>query len=260
MASNSSRCYPEAVALFKTLQRKFGISAPRVAVYAHVPWYWRWLGVVVAAAVLGGVGWATYDYGLTFAGYRQSEAGRALSQLNRTIDHQRQELSGLRTRVAQAEQQLQIERATYGDLAKQVKTLTEENATLKEDLAFFQSLMPASTRDGGLTINRFKVQKEALPGEYRYRLLLVQASQRAKEFQGRLQFVLNLQQDDRKVVLTLPPEDEKNVKEYRLSFKFFQRVEGTFKVSPEAVVKSLQVRVFENGSDTPKLTQSVNAS
>jgi len=231
-----------------------------VAVHPHVPWYWRWLAVIVSAAALGGVGWATYDIGLTFAGYRQSEAGRALSQLNRTIDHQRQELSALRTRVAQAEQQLQIERATYGDLGKQLKTLAEENAALKEDLAFFQSLMPASPRDGGLSINRFKVQKEALPGEYRYRLLLVQASQRAKEFRGRLQFVLNLQQDDRKVVLMLPPENDNSVKEYRLRFKFFQRIEGTFKVSPEAVVKSLQVRVFENGSDTPKLTHSVNVS
>lgn len=246
--------------LFKTFQRKFGIAAPRVSVHADVPWYWRSLGVAAAIVALGSLGWMIYDYGLTFAGYRQSEAGRALSQLNRTIDHQRQELAALRTRVAQSEQQLQIERATFADLTKQIKTLAEENAALKEDLAFFQSLMPAGARDRGLSINRFKVQKEALPGEYRYRLLLVQASQRAKEFHGRLQFVLDIRQDNRKVVLMLPPDNEKDVKEYRLTFKFFQRVEGTFKVSPDAVVKSLQVRVFENGSDTPKLTESVNVS
>lgn len=246
--------------LFKGLKRNFGIAAPRVSVHAEVPWYWRSLGVAAAAAALGGVGWVIYDYGLTFAGFRQSEAGRALSQLNRTIEHQRQEIAALRQRVAQAEQQLQIERATFGDLTKQIKAFTEENAGLKEDLAFFQSLMPASARDGGLSINRFKVQKEALPGEYRYRLLLVQANQRAKEFHGRLQFVLDIQQDNRKVVLLLPPDDEKDVKEYRLTFKFFQRVEGTFKVSPDAVVKSLQVRVFENGSVKPKLTQSVSVS
>jgi hypothetical protein len=120
--------------------------------------------------------------------------------------------------------------------------------------------MPASNRDGGISINRFKLEKDALPGEYRYRFLLVQASQRAKEFKGRLQFVLNLQQDGRSVVLTLPADGEKNVKDYRLSFKFFQRIEGTFKIAPGAVVKELQVRVFENGSNTPKLTQSVNAS
>jgi hypothetical protein len=72
--------------------------------------------------------------------------------------------------------------------------------------------------------------------------------------------VLNLEQGDRKFVLTLPAEGEKNVKEYQVSFKFFQRVEGTFKVAPNAVVKSMQVRVFESGSIAPKLSQTVNLS
>lgn len=248
------------VALLKTLQRKFGIAAPRMSVQPHVPWYWRWLGILLVGLVVVGVGLATYDFGMSFAGFRQGEADRALTQLNRTIDRQQRDMAEMRGRVAAAEQQLKIERATYGDLTKQVKSLTEENATLKEDLAFFQSLMPASNRDGGISINRFTLEKDALPGEYRYRFLLVQASQRAKEFHGRLQFVLNVQQDGRKLVLTLPGENDKDVKDYRLSFKFFQRIEGTFKIAPDAVVKELQVRVFENDSNAPKLTQSVNVS
>ena len=81
-----------------------------------------------------------------------------------------------------------------------------------------------------------------------------------KEFQGTLQFVLNLEQGERKLVLTLPAENEKNVKEYQVNFKYFQRVEGTFKVAPDAVVKSLQIRVFENGSVAPKLSQTASVS
>ncbi len=246
--------------LIRALQRKFGISAPRMAVRAHVPWYWRWLGYVVLGALVVGVGWTTYDYGMEFAGFRQSEAARALARLNDEIRSRETQITELRSQVAAAERQMQIERATYGDLARQVKTLTEENAALREDLAFFQSLMAAGGKEGALSINRFRIQPEALPGEYRYRLLLVQTGQRVKEFHGTLQFVLNLEQGDRKLVLTLPPEGEKNVKEYQISFKFFQRVEGTFRVAPGAVVKSLQVRVFENGSVAPKLSQTVSVS
>jgi hypothetical protein len=91
-------------------------------------------------------------------------------------------------------------------------------------------------------------------------LLLVQTGQRVKEFHGRLQLVLNLQQDSRKVVLTLPPDQDKNVKEYQLNFKSFQRIEGTFKIPPDALVRGMQVRVFENGSNAPKLTQTVDVS
>lgn len=246
--------------LLKTLKRKFGISAPRVAVRTHISWYLRWLGIVAVGGLIFGAGWATYDFGMEFAGFRRGEADRALAELKGTIETQRRELSELHSKVARAERQLQIERATYGDLAKQVKSLAGENATLKEDLAFFQSLMPASGKDGAITINRFRLQQETLPGEYSYRLLLVQTGQRAKEFQGSLQFVLNLQQNDRQMVLTLPPEQDKSAKEYRLNFKFFQRIEGTFKVPSDAVVKGMQVRVFENGGNTPKLTQNVNIS
>lgn len=244
----------------KLLQRKFGISAPRVTVRTHVPWYLRWLGVIAIGGLVFGIGMSTYDFGMEFAGFRQREADRRLEKLMEKISSQQSELSDLRSRATAAERQLQIESATDGDLAKQVKSLANENATLKEDLAFFQSLMPASGRDGAVSINRFHLQQDTLPGEYHYRLLLVQSGQRLKEFQGRLQFVLNVQQGERKVVLTLPPETDRGAKEYQLNFKFFQRIEGTFKIAPDAVVKGMQVRVFENGSNAPKLTQSVNVS
>lgn len=246
--------------LLKAFKRRFGIAAPRVAVRTHMPWYLRWIAIVAVGGVVFGTGWATYDFGMEFAGFRRGEADHALGKLRETIESQQQELSELRSKVAQAERQLQIEHATYSDMEKQVKSLSGENATLKEDLAFFQSLMPASGRDGTLTINRFRLQPETLPGEYRYRLLLVQTGMRVNEYRGHLEFALSLQQGDRKVVLTLPSPQDKNVKEYQLSFKFFQRIEGTFRISPDAVVKSMQVRVFENGSNAPKLTQTLNIS
>ena len=244
----------------RTLQRKLGMSAQRLVVRTHVAWYWRWLGYVALGALVVGVGWTTYDYGMELAGFRQSEAARVLDGLKEDIRSREAEITELRSQVASAERQMQIERATYGDLARQVKALSNENAGLREDLAFFQSLMAAGGKEGSVTINRFRVRPEALPGEDRYRLLLVQTGQRVKEFQGTLQFVLNLEQGDRKYVLMLPQEGERDVRDYQISFKFFQRVEGTFKVAPEAVVKSLQIRVFENGSVAPKLSQTVTVS
>jgi len=246
--------------LFRSLRRKFGIAAPRVSVQTHVAWYWRWLGIIFLGAFVVGVGWTTYDYGMELAGFRQGEAASALATLKEEIQKREAANLEMRSQVASAQRQLQIDRATYGDLAKQVKTLSEENAALKEDLAFFQSLMASGGKEFGLSINRFRVQPDALPGEYRYRLLLVQSGQRIKEFQGTLQFLVYLEQSDRKFVLALPPEDQKNSREYQVNFKFFQRVDGTFKVAPGTTVKSLQVRVFENGVNAPKLSQTASVS
>jgi hypothetical protein len=65
-------------------------------------------------------------------------------------------------------------------------------------------------------------------------------------------------QDGQPQVLVLPKGDEKGP--YNLSFKFYQRVEGVFHVPPEATVKRVQVRVLENGTESPKSSQTVNLS
>ena len=88
----------------------------------------------------------------------------------------------------------------------------------------------------------------------------MQTGQRVREFHGTLQFVLDVQHDGRKLVLVLPSPGEHDAREYKLSFKFFQRLEGTFKLAPGSVVKGIQVRVFENGAKTPILAQALNVS
>ena len=237
----------------------FGISAPRMAVRAAIPWYLRWLGLIALALVLFLFARATYDFGKKFAGFDQGEADREVQRLREINTKLEQELTR-RGGVVQEERQLQIERAAYADLVKQMKALTEENAALKEDLAFFQTLMPAGGKQGGVAINRFLVQGDALPGEYRYRLLLTQTGERSRDFQGKLQFVVNLQQDNKKSVMTLPNEHDGEAKGFKLNFRFYQRVEGTFRIAPNATVESVQVRVFENGGNEARLIQTANVS
>lgn len=45
-----------------------------------------------------------------------------------------------------------------------------------------------------------------------------------------------------------------------VSFKFYQRVEDIFRVPPDAIVESMQVKVFEKGVAQAKLVQTVNLS
>ena len=58
----------------------------------------------------------------------------------------------------------------------------------------------------------------------------------------------------------MPQDSSRPAKEYQVSFKLFQRVEGMFRISPDAAVKGLQVRVFEGNSDAPRLTHNVTLS
>lgn len=244
--------------LLKKLRQRFGISAPRMTVKTHVAWHWRMLGLVVVLSCSFALAAWIYDAGRRFAGFDSSEAEQQLSQLRESVTKMARETAELRASVNASESRLQIERSAQAQLGRQVKTLEDENARLKEDLAFFENLIPSENRDNSLLINRFRAERGALPGEYRYRLLLLQGGRRDKAFQGNLQLLVTLQQEGKDAIIAFPEEGAAQA--YKISFKYFQRVEGTFRVTPGARVKTVQVRVFENGSAEARATQSFNLS
>jgi uncharacterized membrane-anchored protein YhcB (DUF1043 family) len=230
-----------------------------MAVRPAVAWYWRWSVAAAGLAAAVAMGWALFS--ASDRRPRDAEVAVEMDKLKTQLQRQEEELAQVRPKLASADRQMQIDKSAAADLAKQVKALAFENAALKEDLAFFQSLMAMpGAREGTLSVNRFRLQPESIAGEYRYQMLLVQAGQRLRDFQGTLQFVLDVQQDGRKIVLTLPPDPDRSAREYQLNFKFFQRVEGSFKLTPGSVLKGMQVRVFENGAKAPKLTHTLNVS
>ena len=245
--------------MIKALRSKFGIASRRVAVRTQVAWYWRWLIIITMITMVTALAWWMYDSGRKFAGFDSGQAEREMTRQAELNARLQADNSALRQEFAASERQLQIERSTYGDLAKQVKELSDENISLKEDLAFFQSLLSAGNKES-VSIYRFNVEPDTLPGEYRYRLLLLQMGPRQKEFQGKLQFVIDILQNGQKSLMTIPGENGPDLQAYNINFKYYQRVEGSFRVEPGAVAKSVQVRVFENGASEAKLTQTVNLS
>ncbi len=243
----------------KKLRRRFGIAAPRVAVHTYVPWYWRWLTPAVFLVVTITLAWLAYDLGRRYAGFDASEAQGTQSRLQDVNAKIQDENTELRKAIAGIERKLQIELAAQGNLTGQIRALSEENALLKEDLAFFQTLMASGSDPGGVTVNRFRVERDALPGEYHYRLLIVQSKQRVREFRGRLQLIVDYERNGNPNVITYPAESDDG-QAYNLRFKFYQRVEGTFTLDPDAVVTAVQVRVMKNGDTTPVSTQTATLS
>jgi len=170
--------------LIKRIRGRFGISAPKMTVRTHVAWYWRWLGMVAALAVSLVIAAWLYDAGRRFAGFDRSETEQELAQLRASVAKLEEEMRHLRSIANASESRLKIEQSAQTQLGAQVKALEEQNTRLKEDLAFFENLTPAVDK---LSIHRFKVEPDALPGEYRYRLLVLQGGRRDREFHGSMQ-------------------------------------------------------------------------
>lgn len=247
--------------MIKKFRRKFSISAPRLSVRPHVPWYVRWAITIPFIVVTAGMVWWAYDSGLELAGFHRGLAEKELEELRERVLYLDAENAKMATKIASDERQAQIDRSAMQETAAQIKILNEENARLQDDLSFFQNLPLTAGREVDLSIHRLKVEPDALPGEYHCRLLLVQNIQRrGKEFQGNLQLLVDGELDGRKVVIQFPQADSPDVAAHQLNFKYYQRVDRVFKVSPGMRVKSVQVRVFEKGAPMPSVKQTIELS
>jgi hypothetical protein len=243
----------------RALRHRWGIAAPRLTVSPHVAWYWRALLVVVMVSLSLALAMWMYDAGRRFAGYEASTAESELAALRARIATMEDEVKNLRAVTVSSESRLQIEKSAQAQLVKQLKAMEAENVRLREELAFFENLARGVGEDK-LDVSRFKVEPELMPGEYRYRVLVTQGGPKDREFHGRLQLVVDMQLGDRDVTLVFPPEEKSDDATYRVRFKRFYRTEGTFRVDPKARVRSVQVRVFDQGGGQPRATQSYTLS
>jgi hypothetical protein len=234
----------------KRLRQRFGISAPKLSIRTHVAWYWRALATVAVLSVsLAFAAWI-YDAGRRIAGFQSGESTREIQALRERVVELDEELSKFRSIAGSGESTLQIERATQQQLARQVKVLESEKAGLKQDLAFFEGLIPASESGGevGVKISRLRIEPENVSGQYRYRMLLVHhGGRQVKEFKGSLQLLVKVQHGGKDVMITFPPDSDQGVRKFDIEIKHFQRAEGVFMVPAGAVVKSVEARLLQDG-------------
>ena len=66
-----------------------------------------------------------------------------------------------------------------------------------------------------------------------------------------------MQHEGRNAIILVPDRAAADAPAFKLAFRNFHRVEGTFRVDPKAKVGTVQVRIFEAGAAQAKATQSV---
>lgn len=232
----------------RRLRSRFGISAPKVAVRTHLPWYWRALATIAVLSIsISLAGWV-YDAGRKIAGFDRRETEQEMTALRFRVAELERETSKLHALANASESTVQIERSAQQQLVRQVKVLEQENGRLKEDLAFFENLAAAEGKEAGFTINRLLVEPNGNPGAYRFRLLAAaQGGKKDREFRGSVQLVVSLQQESKNVMMTLPEQNDPTKSKFNINFKHFQRVDGTFQVPLGARVKSVEARLIQDG-------------
>lgn len=226
---------------WKLLRRRLSISAPRMIVRSHLPWPLRWAVVALMVGFSAALALWAFEFGKTLAGLD----GRQGERMRREMDALRLEVLELREDRDKAQAVahsvdtlLQTERAAQIKLAEQIKQLDAERLALQGDLAFFERLLPAGA-GGGITVRGLQLEREG-EARVRYQLLVTQQQGRAQaEFVGRYELTL-IGLLDGKPWLQLA-----QIKQTRLQFKQYQRVDDAVSVPPRVVVQRIQLRVLD---------------
>jgi hypothetical protein len=231
---------------FKLLRRRLTISAPRMAVRSALPWPLRW---AVAAIVLGFCGaialWA-FEFGKSIAGL-DAGAKEELVRMRADADKLRTERDKAQSVVNTSASLLTAEKAAKETLATQVKALEAENRQLRDDLAFFERLIPAK---GDQRVAIRGLQAEVVAGtQLKWQVLLIHPVKNASEFHGQLEVKVSGTLDGKPWMLDVGGGPQP------LQFRQYRRVEGLVDLPPHAVVKIVFAKVVEG--TTTRAVQSL---
>ena len=242
----------------RRIRSSFGIGSSRMAIRPQLAWYWRWLINLLMMAVVAGLVWWVVQNSYRITGFNAEEARQQIDSLGEENKRRKGELEVARATLTERDRQLQIEKASQTELARNVAQLQEENAGIKEDLGFLRRLMSSGATPEGIGVSDLKVEREgASSTEYRYRMLLTQGGQRKQDFRGRVQILARVAQGASNTTLTFPdpalPETAGS-----FEFRFYQKVEGRFRVPEGAVLKSVDVRILAVPGGQVKLSRTIN--
>lgn len=231
---------------FKLLRRRLTISAPRMAIRSTLPWPVRWLlGAVVLGFCAALALWA-FEFGREIAGFDRA-AKEELALLRAQVGKLTTERDKAQSVANTSESLLATEQSTQQRLIAQVKQLETENRSLRDDLGFFEKLLPANAADG-VSIRGLQAQVQG-GNQVKWQVLVMQSSKASAEFQGHLDLTLTGLRAGKAWTQTAHDvAKDLQVKQYR-------RVEGLLDIPADVVLKSVSVKLMSG--EAVKATQSI---
>jgi hypothetical protein len=237
----------------RLLIRRLTVSAPRVSVRSALPWPFRWIVLATVFGFCAAIALWAFEFGKDIAGLDHNTKAE-LHEARAELLALREEMTQLKAAQDQAQSVantadtlLLAEKASFEKLATLNKQLEATNRSLRDDLGFFEQLIPAV---GGGSLAIRSLQAERLnDGELKWQVLLVQAARDPLEFDGQLALSFAGFQNGKPWTATLPTGNR------AIKFKQYGRIEGVLELPAQVVVKSVTARVMVG--TVVKVVQSV---
>jgi hypothetical protein len=206
-----------------------------MAIRSALPWPIRWAGVALVLGFCAAIGLWAFELGKDIAGVDR-DTHAEVQLLRAEVTQLRQQREQAQSVSNTSGSLLTFEKAAQERLAARIKGLEAENRAMRDDLAFFEHLMPA----GGTGISIRALQAEVLDGtKLKWQVLLMQPAKNAPEFRGKLEIGLTGTLAGQPWSMNPPGGAQP------LQFRQYRRAEGAIDLPAAAVVKNVTAKVVE---------------
>jgi hypothetical protein len=231
---------------FRLLRRRLTISAPSMAIRSHMPWPLRWALAAVVLGFCAAISLWAFELGKDLAGI-DDNAKEDLARLRAEVAQLREEREKVQSIVNTSGSLLTAEKAAQDKLLMQVKQLENENRALRDDLGFFEKLIPAGGNEG-VAIRALQAESLNAGTQLKWQLLVIQPTKSAPEFNGKLELTLSGFQGGTGGAGGKPWSQVVGGAAQTLQFKQYRRLENVIDLPPQVVVKQISAKVTEGNA------------
>jgi hypothetical protein len=233
---------------FRLLRRRLTISAPSMAIRSAMPWPLRWLMAAVVLGFCAAIGLWAFELGKDLAGID---------------DNVKEDLARLRVEVVQLKEQrdkaqsilntsgslLTAEKAAQEKIIGQIKLLEAENRALRDDLGFFEKLIPTGGNEG-VAIRGLQAESLSAGSQIKWQVLVIQPTKNAPTFNGKLEITLSGLQGGAPGTGAggKPWVQVAGGAAQSLQFTQYKRLENVIDLPPQVVVKQVSAKVTEGAA------------
>ena len=211
-----------------------------MAVRSALPWPLRWLAAALVLGFSAAIALWAFEQGKSLAGV-DDQTKLELQSLRKEAAQMRIDLERAQSVVNTSQSQIIAEQTFQRQLVEQIRRLEGENQALRDDLSFFERLIPAG---GGTAAARIRsVQAEVVAGtEVKWQVLVIQATKNPPPFEGVVEVSFTGTLDGAPFTLS-PPSGPREVKLVQ-----YLRVGGAFDIPAGVRPKALTVKLSQNGA------------
>lgn len=212
------------------------MKSPQLIISEHDPLKRR---ILISAAVVALIvaGYLLYDYGRTQAQVDYETLLKERELINAQIEKLTTELDNKQTELIVSLRGNEIDKQAYSEVNDSLNSMQLEILELKEEVAFYRSIVAPRESSRGLRIQRFKIVPTGKDRAFSYKLVLTQVIKSSRITRGTVDIQIEGVQNGKHKTMTLAEVSVAKLKQLKFKFKYFQSFEGDM-IIPQGFVPS----------------------